>query len=216
MLNKITGERPQPVIEDESVDLSNNPQALELCEEVKRLTAEAREALLMQALTVSREHCNDLVLRLNVRVEELTRQVKNVELYNERLERKLKEDVERLSKEVRESNYRLSERIDTTLKRITETVTVTEIERLVTTAMGKAIDSASKLLNDRVKEATDIAVAKINEGADNLMSSVEKAKKEIDKVKDDIYLERGFRKFMFWLSPVLAVAQTVLLIMLAL
>ena len=214
MLNKITGERPQPVIEDESVDLSNNPQALELCEEVKRLTAEAREALLMQALTVSREHCNDLVLRLNVRVEELTRQVKNVELYNERLERKLKEDVERLSKEVRESNYRLSERIDATLKRITETVT--EIESLVTTAMGKAIDSASKLLNDRVKEATDIAVAKINESADNLMSSVEKAKKEIDKVKDDIYFERGFRKFMFWLSPVLAIAQTVLLIVLAL
>ena len=96
------------------------------------------------------------------------------------------------------------------------TETVTEIESLVTTAMGKAIDSASKLLNDRVKEATDIAVAKINESADNLMSSVEKAKKEIDKVKDDIYLERGFRKFMFWLSPVLAVAQTVLLIMLAL
>lgn len=82
--------------------------------------------------------------------------------------------------------------------------------------MGKAIDSVSKLLNDRVKEATDIAVAKINESADNLMSSVEKAKKEIDKLKDDIYFERSFRKFMFWLSPVLAVAQMVLLIMLAL
>lgn len=164
MLNKITGERSQPVIEDESVDLSNNPQALELCEEVKRLTAEAREALLMQALTVSREHCNDLVLRLNVRVEELTRQVKNVELYNERLERKLKEDVERLIDNVKGSNYKLTKEIEFSLSQITETVT--GIECLVSTAMGKAIDFASKLLNDRVKEATDIAVAKINEGAD--------------------------------------------------
>lgn len=214
MLNKITGEHPQPVIEDEPVDLSQNPPAIELCEEVKRLTAEARESLLMQALTVSREHCNDLVSRLNVRVAELTQQVRNVEWYNEKLERKLREDVERLSKEVKENNYRLSERIDATLNRIKETVT--GIEHLVRVAMEKAIDSATQLLNDRVKEATDIAVSKINESASNLISSTEKAKKEIEKVKDDIYFERGFRRFMFWLSPVLAVAQTVLLIMLAL
>ena len=209
MINKITGERPQPVIEDEQVDLSNNPQALELCEEVKRLTAEAREALLMQALMVSREHCNDLVLRLNVRVEELTRQVKNVELYNERLEKKLKESVEKLIDDVKASNYRLTKNIEFSLNQITETVT--EIEHLVSTAMGKVIDSATKLLNDRVKEATNIAVIAVNESAGKLISSAEKAKKEIDKVKDDIYYESGFRKFMFWLSPVLAIAQTIAL-----
>ena len=140
--------------------------------------------------------------------------MKSVEWTNDALVTRLKEDVEQLTKDMKEDNRNLLSSLRITLQRITETVT--EIESLVTTAMGKAIDSASKLLNDRVKEATDIAVAKINEGADNLMSSVEKAKKEIDKVKDDIYLERGFRKFMFWLSPVLAVAQTVLLIMLAL
>ena len=209
MINKITGERPQPVIEDEQVDLSNNPQALELCEEVKRLTAEAREALLMQALMVSREHCNGLVLRLNVRVEELTQQVKNVELYNERLEKKLKESVEKLIDDVKASNYRLTKNIEFSLNQITETVT--EIEHLVSTAMGKAIDSATKLLNDRVKEATNIAVIAVNESAGKLISSAEKAKKEIDKVKDDIYYESGFRKFMFWLSPVLAIAQTIAL-----
>ena len=209
MINKITGERPQPVIEDEQVDLSNNPQALELCEEVKRLTAEAREALLMQALTVSREHCNDLVLRLNVRVEELTRQVKNVEWYNERLEKKLKESVEKLIDDVKGSNHKLTKEIEFSLNQITETVT--EIEHLVSTAMGKAIDSATQLLNDRVKEATDIAVSKMNEGASKLISSVEKTKKEIDKEKDDIHFESGFRKFMFWLSPVLAIVQTIAL-----
>lgn len=209
MINKITGERPQPVIEDEQVDLSNNPQALELCEEVKRLTAEAREALLMQALTVSREHCNDLVLRLNVRVEELTRQVKNVEWYNERLEKKLKESVEKLIDDVKGSNCKLAKEIEFSLNQITETVT--EIERLVSTAMGKAIDSATKLLNDRVKDATDMAVAKINEGAEGLNKELRKTKEEIQKQREEMQVEGGFRKFMFWLSPVLAIAQTIAL-----
>ena len=214
MLNKITGEHPQPVIEDEPVDLSHNTPAVELCEEVKRLTAEARESLLMQALTVSREHCNNLVLRLNVRVEELTRQVKNVEWYNEGLEKRLKENAEKLIDDVKESNYRLSKNIEFSLSQIVETVT--EIEKIVNTTMAKVIDSATKLLNDRVKEATDTAVLKVNEGAEELIKETRKAKEEIEKAKKEIRFESGFRRFMFWFSPVLAVAQTVLLIMLAL
>ena len=135
--------------------------------------------------------------------------MKNVELYNERLEKKLKESVDKLIDDVKASNYRLTKNIEFSLNQITETVT--EIEHLVSTAMGKAIDSATKLLNDRVKEATNIAVIAVNESAGKLISSAEKAKKEIDKVKDDIYYESGFRKFMFWLSPVLAIAQTIAL-----
>ena len=214
MLNKITGERPQPVIEDEPVDLSHNTPAVELCEEVKRLTAEARESLLMQALTVSREHCNNLVLRLNVRVEELTRQVKNVEWYNEGLEKRLKENAEKLIDDVKESNYRLSKNIEFSLSQMVETVT--EIEKIVNTTMAKVIDSATKLLNERVKEATDTAVLKVNESVEELIKETRKAKEEIENVEKEIRFESGFRRFMFWFTPVLAVAQTVLLIMLAL
>ena len=209
MINKIPGERPQPIIKDEPVDLSRNPSALELCEEVKRLTAEAREAMLLQSLAISNEQCNDLVLRLNVRVEELTQQVRNVELYNERLERKLKESVEKLIDDVKGSNCKLAKEIEFSLNQITETVT--EIERLVSTAMGKAIDSATKLLNDRVKDATDMAVAKINEGAEGLNKELRKTKEEIRKQREEMQVEGGFRKFMFWLSPVLAIAQTIAL-----
>ena len=214
MINKITGEHPQPVIEDEPVDLSHNTPAVELCEEVKRLTAEARESLLMQALTVSREHCNNLVLRLNVRVEELTRQVKNVEWYNEGLEKRLKENAEKLIDDVKASNYRLSKNIEFSLSQIVETVT--EIEKIVNTTMAKAIDSATKLLNDRVKEAIDTAALKVSEGAEELIKETRKAKEEIENVEKEIRFESSFRRFMFWFTPVLAVAQTVLLIMLAL
>ena len=214
MINKITGERPQPILQDEPVDLSHNPPALELCEEVKRLTAEAREAMLLKSLAVSNEQCNDLVLRLNVRVEELTQQVKNVELYNERLERKLKESVEKLIDDVKRSNHRLAKEIEFSLNQITETVT--EIERLVSTAMGKAIDSATKLLNDRVKDATDMAVAKINEGAEGLNKELRKTKEEIRKQREEMQVEGGFRKFMFWANPILLFAQSIAMALLLL
>lgn len=214
MINKITGERPQPILQDEPVDLSHNPPALELCEEVKRLTAEAREAMLLKSLAVSNEQCNDLVLRLNVRVEELTQQVKNVELYNERLERNLKESVEKLIDDVKRSNHRLAKEIEFSLNQITETVT--EIERLVSTAMGKAIDSATKLLNDRVKDATDMAVAKINEGAEGLNKELRKTKEEIRKQREEMQVEGGFRKFMFWATPILLFAQSIVMTLLLL
>ena len=63
---------------------------------------------------------------------------------------------------------------------------------------------------------TENAVRIVNESGGKVINAAEKAKKEIEKVEDGIRFESGFRKFMFWLSPVLAVAQTVLLIMLAL
>lgn len=214
MINKITGERPQPILQDEPVDLSHNPPALELCEEVKRLTAEAREAMLLKSLAVSNEQCNDLVLRLNVRVEELTRQVKNVEWYNERLEKKLKESVEKLIDDVKGSNCKLAKEIEFSLNQITEVVT--EIEHLVSRAMGKAIDSATQLLNDRVKEATDMAVAKINEGAEGLNKELRKTKEEIQKQREEMQVEGGFRKFMFWATPILLFAQSIAMALLLL
>ena len=82
--------------------------------------------------------------------------------------------------------------------------------------MEKAINSATQLLNDRVKEATDIAVIMVNQCAQSLNKKMRETEEALDEVKHEIRFESGFRKFMFWLSPVLAVAQTVLLIMLAL
>ena len=66
-------------------------------------------------------------------------------------------------------------------------------------------------LNDRVKDATDMAVAKINEGAEGLNKELRKAKEEIQKQREEMQVEGGFREFMFWLSPVIAIAQTIAL-----
>ena len=214
MINKITGEHPQPIIEDQPVDISRNPAILDLQEEAKRLTAEAREAMFLQALATSREQCNDLILTQNVRIAEQTQQVKNLEWSNKKLVNELRGDVWMLSKEVKESNNQLSKSLNQTLSKISETVT--DIEHQVNTATERATDSATKTLNERVNKAADDAVFKMNQQAQSLTQKVRETEKEIEKAKDEIAFESGFRRLFFWATPVLLIAQTIVSVFLLL
>ena len=213
-MNKITGEYPQPIIEDQPVDISRNPAILDLQEEAKRLTAEAREAMFLQALATSREQCNDLILTQNVRIAEQTQQVKNLEWSNKKLVSELRSAVWNVSQEVKEENQKFSKDLNQTLEKISKTVM--GIEHQVSTATAKATDEAVRVMKQSINKIADNAVIAVNESAGKMINEVNKAKDEIEKAKKEIRWESGFRKFMFWLSPVLAVAQTVLLIMLAL
>ena len=211
MENRITGRNPER-IPDEEVDLTENPSAIELCEEVKRLTAETREALLEQALAVSNEKCNGLILQLNARVTDLTRQVRSVKWMNEELASSLKDDAEKLTKEMKEENRNMLASMRITLQRITETVT--KIQEIVNTTMGKATDEAGELLKERVTEAADSAAETLDEHAKSMKKKVEALEKEVERAKDDIRFERGFRKFFFWLTPALLLLQSVMTAML--
>ena len=213
MLNKITGERPQPVIEDQPVDLSHNPAAIELCEEVERFATETRIGMLSKALAVSREQCNNLISSQNVLLAEQTQQLKNLEWSNKKLVSELRSAVWNVSQEVKEENQKFSKDLNQTLGKISETVT--DIEHQVSTATAKATDEAVRVMKQSINKMADNAVIAVNESAGKMINEVNKAKKEIEKAKKEIRYESGFRKFMFWLSPVLAVAQTVLLIMMA-
>ena len=213
MENRITGRSPER-ISDEEVDLRENPSAIELCEEVKRLTAETREALLEQALAVSNEKCNALISRLNALVEDLTQQVRSVEWTNDALVTRLKEDVEQLTKDMKEDNRNMLASMRITLQRITETVT--KIQEIVNTTMAKATDEAGELLKERVTEAADDAAFIIDEHARALTKKVEELQKEVNKAREDIRLERGSRKFFFWLAPALLLAQAIMTAMLLL
>lgn len=213
MENRITGKSPEPITESE-VDLTENVPAIELCEEVKRLTAETREALLEQALAVSNEKCNGLILQLNARVTDLTRQVRSVKWMNEELASSLKDDAEKLTKEMKEENRNMLASMRITLQRITETVT--KIQEIVNTTMAKATDEASELLKERVTEAANSAAFTIDEHAKEMKKKVEALEKEVNKAREDIRLERGFRKFFFWLMPVLLLAQSIMTAMLLL
>ena len=207
MENRITGKSPEPITESE-VDLTENVPAAELCEVVKRLTAETREALLEQALAVSNEKCNGLILQLNARVMDLTRQVRSAKWMNEELASSLKDDAEKLTKEMKEENRNMLASMRITLQRITETVT--KIQEIVNTTMAKATDEAGELLKERVTEAADSAAETLDEYAKSMKKKVEALEKEVERAKDDIRFERGFRKFFFWVTPVLMLAQCVM------
>ena len=123
-------------------------------------------------------------------------------------------DLKKFTKDVKESNEKLSRDLNQTLDRIT--TTVSGIERQVNTATERATDSATKTLNDRVNKAADDAVFKMNQQAQSLTQKVKEAEKEIEKAKDEIAFESGFRKFFFWTTPVLLLVQSVISVLLLL
>ncbi len=213
MENKITGQSPQPIPDEEKIELSDNLPAQALCEQVDLLTAEAREGLLYKALTVSNAKCNKLVSDQNVRIEELTRQVKNVRLSVNELEWNLKEENENLLKRM----HQQSENMQTSIKEnVRELQNLTEqIQTEVRIATARAIDEAASLLTKRINEMADKAVQKITENAEEITEKVKTTEQEIDRLKDDIHFERGFRKFFFWVTPIMLLIQTVAIIILA-
>lgn len=196
------------------MDLSENQAAHELCEQVQLLTAEAREGLLQQALTVSNEKCNDLILRQNALVEELTRQVRNVRWSVNALGGNLKENNESLLKRLR---LQAESMLNELKEKIRELKNLSiQIQAEVSTATAKATDEATKALKERVNQAADDAVFKMDEQAKSLTQKVKEAEKEIDRAREDIRFERGFRKFFFWATPVLLLAQSILTVIMLL
>ena len=213
MENKITGKSPQPITETEQVVLTDNLPAQALCEQIDLLTAEAREGLLYKALTVSNAKCNKLVSEQNARIEELTRQVKNVRLSVNELEWNQKEENESLLGKMRQQ----SENIQTSIKEnVRELKNLTaQIQTEVRTATAKATDEAAKVLTKRINDMADDTIEKVNARAAAITEKVKAAEQEIASVKDDIHFERGFRKFFFWATPIMLLIQTVAIIILA-
>lgn len=208
MENRITGQRPQPITDEETISFEDNSAAQELCEQVKSLTAEVREALLQQALAVSNEKCNSLILRLNALTEELTQQVKNVKWNVVGLENDLNESNGKMLQDLKESNHELAGYLTGVLREMREVTT--QIQAEISTATARATDEAALLLNRRINEAVDKAIQKIDEETDKISEKVKSTEKEIDRVKEDIHFERGFRKFFFWATPILLLAQTII------
>ena len=213
MENKITGQSPQPIPDEEKIELSDNLPAQALCEQIDLLTAEAREGLLYKALTVSNAKCNKLVLEQNARIEELTRQVKSVKLSVYDIERSVRDENENLLKRMRQQ----SENMQTNIKEnVRELKNLTEqIQTEVRIATARAIDEAASLLTKRINEMADKAVQKITENAEEITEKVKTTEQEIARLKDDIHFERGFRKFFFWVTPIMLLIQTVAIIILA-
>ena len=88
---------------------------------------------------------------------------------------------------------------------------MTEIERIVSITTEKATDLAARRLKEGVDIAVENAKTKVDESVISLKGKVKEAESEIEKVKNEIHYERGFRKFMFWATPILLFVQGVML-----
>ena len=93
MENRITGKRPQPILDDEDEIITDNQQVMELNSAVDNLLAVTQGGLLQKALALSNEKCNNL--------ERLNREQRKV---RERLERERRERDEKAGKTDGQSN----------------------------------------------------------------------------------------------------------------
>lgn len=207
MENKITGLSPRKITdENEAVDLSDNLPTQALCEQIDLLTAEAREGLLYKALTVSNAKCNKLVSGQNARIEELTRQVKNVRLSVNELEWNQKEENESLLGKMRQQSENMQTSIKENVREMKDLTA--QIQTEVRTVTAKVTDEAAKVLTKRINDMADGVIEKVNGSTIAITEKVKAAEQEIARVKDDIHYERGFRKFFFWATPILLLVQT--------
>ena len=192
MENRITGRRPQRIIDGEEEIVTNNPELIKLNSAVDELKAITQGGLFQKALALSNEKCNNLIRQQTMQIEDLTRQVRNVKENNS-------ENVRNLTEKVESVTRRLETLISQQAAMKTETVQEMQI------ATGKVI-----------KAGVEMFSAKIDEETKEVKNKLKDTEKEIEQAKSDIHYERGFRKFFFWATPVLLAVQTAISIILLL
>ena len=145
-----------------------------------------------QALALSNEKCNNLIRQQTLLIEDLTRQVKNV----------------------KESNYEnvrnLTDKVESVTRRL-ETLINQQA-----TMKAETVQEVQRVADNVIKEGIDLFSAKVSETTEEVKDKLKDVENEIEQAKSDIHFERGFRKFLFWATPILLAFQTAISIFLLL
>lgn len=192
MENRITGRRPQRIIDGEEEIFTNNPELIRLDSAVDELKAVTQGGLFQKALALSNEKCNNLIRQQTLLIEDLTRQVKNV----------------------KESNYEnvrnLTDKVESVTRRL-ETLINQQA-----TMKAETVQEVQRVADNVIKEGIDLFSAKVSETTEEVKDKLKDVENEIEQAKSDIHFERGFRKFLFWATPILLAFQTAISIFLLL
>ncbi|MFQ9738259.1 MAG: hypothetical protein ACLR06_11350 [Christensenellaceae bacterium] len=192
MENRITGRRPQRIIDGEEEIFTNNPELIRLDSAVDELKAVTQGGLFQKALALSNEKCNNLIRQQTLLIEDLTRQVKNV----------------------KESNYEnvrnLTDKVGSVTRRL-ETLINQQA-----TMKAETVQEVQRVADNVIKEGIDLFSAKVSETTEEVKDKLKDTENEIEQAKSDIHFERGFRKFLFWATPILLAFQTAISIFLLL
>ena len=192
MENGITGRRPQRIIDGEEEIYTNNPELIRLDSAVDELKAVTQGGLFQKALALSNEKCNNLIRQQTLLIEDLTRQVKNV----------------------KESNYEnvrnLTDKVGSVTRRL-ETLINQQA-----TMKAETVQEVQRVADNVIKEGIDLFSAKVSETTEEVKEKLKDVENEMEQAKSDIHFERGFRKFLFWATPILLAFQTAISIFLLL
>ena len=156
-------------------------QLQEINEERRQQT---ENGLLKEALAISNERCNTLVSLQNTLILDLTASVNEIKSDNSFYAKRLSEGVQSAVREIRE---------------------IAQDERKFKAEVSQTIKSE---IAQTVAEAKNYALERVDETLDEVRQQLKTSAQEIERERGDMKLVHGFRKFLFWATPVLLLAQT--------
>ena len=160
-------------------------EQLQKINEIRR--AETENGLLKEALAISNEKCNGLISKQNTLIADLTTSVNVIESNNDYYVKKLNENVQSAVKEIRE---------------------ITQDERKFKAEVSQTIKSE---IGRTVADEKAHALEQVDETLSEIKKQLKTTAKEIEREREDMKLIHGVRKFLFWATPVLLLAQTIVL-----
>lgn len=156
--------------------------------ELQRINEERRQqtenGLLKEALAISNEKCNSLIERQNTLVKDLTESVNEIKSDNGFYTKRLNESVQTAVREMRG---------------------ITQDERQFKAEVSQTIKREIAI---SANEAKCYALQQVDKTLAEVREQLKATAKEIEHERNDMKLEHGFRKFMFWAVPILLLAQT--------
>ena len=156
-------------------------QLQEINEERRQQT---ENGLLKEALAISTERCNTLVSLQNTLILDLTASVNEIKSDNGNYAKRLSENVQSAVREIRE---------------------IAQDERKFKAEITQTIKSE---ITQTVAEAKAHALEQVDETLSEIKEQLKATAQEIEREREDMKLVHGFRKFLFWATPVLLLAQT--------
>ena len=157
-------------------------------QQLQKINEERRQqtenGLLKEALAISNERCNTLVSLQNTLILGLTASVNEIKSDSGNYAKRLSENVQSAVREIRE---------------------IAQDERKFKAEISQTIKSE---ITQTVAEAKAHALEQVDETLDEVRQQLKATAQEIERERGDMKIERGFRKFLFWATPVLLLAQT--------
>ena len=114
--------------------------------------------------------------------------------------------IEGMRSDIAMAEFELTETTEKAVREIKATAAKTErLNENIAMQVRKAVSTSANDMKAEILASADKALTEMRE-------ELKKTEKQIQKQREDMRMESGFRKFLFWATPVLLLVQTIVLI----